>query len=173
MKVKGPWGWSGKHIISVTERGWMNRAFIIKHLQYERALSWCWGFVLPTQSCCYTLIPFGHRMKMPIKNCTDCYFQKTSGAAAHWWNSKRNLWHLLNVLSYHSPVLFFLLSGFYLYGEECWRKSNSYGNIFHIWWCKWDLTINDVVSISHVAHDYHCSCLESKEMQFLGCASRT
>lgn len=43
MKVKGPWGWSGKHIISVIERGWMNRAFIIKHLQYERALSWCWG----------------------------------------------------------------------------------------------------------------------------------
>lgn len=32
MKVKGPWGWSGKHIISVEVLGWMNQGFIIKHL---------------------------------------------------------------------------------------------------------------------------------------------
>lgn len=36
-----------------------------------------------------------------------------------------------------------------------------------------ETSINDVVSISHVAHDYHCSCSESKEMQLLRCACRT
>lgn len=33
MKVKGPWGWSVKHIISVKVLSWMNRGFIIKHLR--------------------------------------------------------------------------------------------------------------------------------------------
>lgn len=32
MKVKGPWGWSVKHIISVKVLVWMNQSFIIKHL---------------------------------------------------------------------------------------------------------------------------------------------
>lgn len=33
MKVKGPWGWSVKHIISVEVLSWMNQGFIIKHLR--------------------------------------------------------------------------------------------------------------------------------------------
>lgn len=128
--------------------------------------------VLPAQSSRYTSIPFGHKMKMPIKNAVYDNAPKTRGTATHGWNSKRSLWHLWNVLSYHSPVLFFLLSGLCLYREECWMKGNSSGGMFHIWWYKWDWTINDVVSISHVAHDNHCSCLESKEMQSVGCACR-
>lgn len=32
MKVKGPQGWSAKHIISVKVLRWTDQGFIIKHL---------------------------------------------------------------------------------------------------------------------------------------------
>lgn len=62
MKVKGPKGWSGKHIISVKLLGWMNQSFIIKHLQESFELGWK---LVHIKYCSLHMSSFfGHEMKM-------------------------------------------------------------------------------------------------------------
>lgn len=62
MNVKGPEGWSGKHIILVRLLGWMNQGFIIKHLQESPELAWK---LVHIQHCSHPTSSFvGHEMKM-------------------------------------------------------------------------------------------------------------
>lgn len=62
MKVEGPKGWSGKHIISVQLLGWMNESFIIKHLR--ESLELLWTLVDIKHSSRHMSSFFGHEMKM-------------------------------------------------------------------------------------------------------------
>lgn len=61
MKVKGPKGWSGNHIISVKLLGWMNQGFLIKHLE---GLELVWKLVHIQHCSLHTSSLFGHEMKM-------------------------------------------------------------------------------------------------------------
>lgn len=73
------------------------------------------------------------------------------------------------------PCIFFSVSRLIKWAlslmREYWIKGNTFGNMFWVWWYKWELTINDVVLISHV--DYHCCSRGRMGMQSLGCAWRT
>lgn len=130
----------------------------------------------------HTSLPFGHEIKMPLKNPFTAKHE--IGIAllcidALW---KGNLRHPLNVLSYHSLALSFLFFQPFFFHWVSFvfevrvlkkkKKGNTYGNMFQIWWYKWELAINDVVLISHMESDYQGSSRRRRGTQSLGCAWR-
>lgn len=118
----------------------------------------------------HTSLPFGHEIKMLLKNPFTPKHDIGTALLRTDAFSKSSLWHPLNVLS--CAILPLFVSEWVLSLRSI-KKGKTFGNMFHIWWYKWELAINDVVLISHVEFHYKASNRRrGRGIQSLGCAWR-
>lgn len=93
MKVKGPWGWTVKHIISVKLLDWMNQSIIIKHLW--EGLELVEACAQPTSHSLAALVTRPYHLGMKLKRFSFMKLERHYYAVIHF--RKCNPWHLLNV----------------------------------------------------------------------------